>query len=222
MYSLFLKIHTLLKKELQKYSIQVNSIKSSTAPSAPNAAENGWGVPWGQWCCIWSADTWQSLPWGRAMSCPPVPPELCPEDTPRWQTHQHHSGASQCKTQSSHSTASGQTGCSTLFVLLYFVGTMECPGHGCTARTAQKIGISSIPWNPGGESQSVNVITIKGRNKTSRKIKDLFFYLSKKYFCLSTERFCILFDFASLSADVLVSELEKKYYNYKFVNESLL
>lgn len=57
---------------------------------------------------------------------------------------------------------------------------------------------------------------------TVGKEKVFSFYLSKKYFCLSTERFCILFDFVSLSAGVLVSELEKKYYNYKFVNESLL
>lgn len=88
--------------------------------------------------------------------------------------------------------------------------------------TAQRIGISSVPRNPGGKPHAADLGTIKGGNKTSRKTKEIFFYLSKKYFCLSTERFCILFDFVSLSADVLVSELEKKYYNYKFVNESLL
>lgn len=105
----------------------------------------------------------------------------------------------------------------TFFLSFAFINTVACPGQGWHPLGWHKELAFPLCFESSGENHKLQML-----QPSKAGIKDIFFYLSKKYFCLSTERFCILFDFVSLSADVLVSELEKKYYNYKFVNESLL
>lgn len=90
--------------------------------------------------------------------------------------------------------------------------------------TTAIVGVCSFSYEILQTNDFVNETTIAmlKPNKSLRTVFLFFFYLNRMCFSLSTARSCILSDSVSLSVAVLVSELEKKYYNDKFVNESLL